>query len=110
MMCTKPSRRQFLRTLTVGALGTIGATACDKNPFSSISCTDTSALTPSELQIRNSLVYVDTSTQPEKACEKCLHFLPAPANANACGACRMVRGPIHPKGTCKSFVGKIVRG
>ena len=107
-MCTHPSRRQFLRTLAVGAVGTIGATACDKSPFVTLSCTDTSALTPSELQIRNSLAYSDTSAQPEKACEKCLHFLPGPANA--CGTCRMVRGPIHPKGTCKSFVGRIVRG
>ncbi len=91
----------------VAALGAIGVDACDKAAFSTLSCTDTSMLSPSDLQIRTSLAYVDTSAQPEKACDRCLHFLPGPANA--CGKCRMVRGSIHPKGTCKSFVGKLVR-
>ncbi len=81
---------------------------CDKGPFATtLSCTDTTGVTPSDLQMRNSLAYSDTSTEPEKACDKCLHFLPGPENA--CGTCRLVRGPIHPKGTCKSFVPKIVR-
>jgi hypothetical protein len=103
------SRRQLAGAAVVGAL--VAATeACDKNPFSgfsSLSCLDASALTPSELQIRNSLAYSDVSADPEKACVKCLHFLPGPEGS--CGTCRMIRGPIHPKGTCKSFVQRIIR-
>jgi hypothetical protein len=107
-MAAEFSRRRRLLTLAGGAAGALAISGCDKNAFVSLSCTDTTALTPSELQIRNSLAYTDLSPQPEKACEKCLHFLPGPQNA--CGTCRMLKGPIHPKGTCKSFVGKIVRG
>jgi hypothetical protein len=102
--CEALSRRQLTQLLAFGALGAI---ACDKGQLTSLSCTDTTGITPSDLQIRNSLAYVDHSTEPEKACDKCLHFLPGPENA--CGTCRIVRGPIHPKGTCKSFVPKIIR-
>ena len=40
-----------------------------------------------------------------KTCTNCQQFVPAPA-ANACGTCKILKGPINPKGYCKSYVAK----
>jgi CheY-like chemotaxis protein len=53
---------------------------------------------------RPALLYVDNSTEPGKSCSRCQQFLPAAPGA--CGACKVVKGPINPDGYCKSFVAK----
>jgi hypothetical protein len=50
--------------------------------------------------MRATLEYVDRGTDPLRACDKCMQFQPV---AGACGGCKLVPGPIHPKGTCKVF-------
>jgi hypothetical protein len=103
-MSDRLSRRDLLQqTAAMGALAAFGATACkEKTP--PLACTDTSALSPADLQIRTVLAYVDTSMEPGKTCSGCQQFLPAATNA--CGACKVVKGPINPGGNCKSFVAK----
>jgi hypothetical protein len=102
----KISRRDVLRRgAGLGALAVAGASvACSKPKAPALSCTDTSALSPTDLTIRTSLAYVDVSTEPGKTCSGCLQFLPA--SPDACGACKVVKGPINPSGYCKSFAPK----
>ena len=38
-------------------------------------------------------------------CDQCLHWIPGP-NAAAQGTCKVVEGPIAPKGWCAAFVKK----
>jgi hypothetical protein len=96
------TRRDLLRRgAAFGALAFVGAAAaCSKKP-AALSCTDTSALSPADLTVRTSLAYVDVSTEPGKMCSGCLQFIPA--SPDACGACKVVKGPINPAGYCKSF-------
>ncbi len=103
-MSNRLSRRDLLhQTAAMGALAAIGATGCkEKTP--PLACTDTSALSPADLQVRTLLAYVDASMEPGKTCSVCQQFLPAAPNA--CGACKVVKGPINPGGNCKSFVAK----
>jgi hypothetical protein len=102
-MDEKLSRRDVLqRTAAFGALVVVGATAaCEKKPAALV-CTDLAGLSPSDVQIRTSLAYVDVSTEPGKSCSNCQQFIPAAPNA--CGTCKVVKGPINPAGYCKSFV------
>lgn len=38
-------------------------------------------------------------------CDQCMHWIPG-ANAGATGQCKVVEGPINPKGYCVAFVKK----
>jgi len=108
-MDDKLSRRDVLRrSAAFGALALVGtgAAACSKSRPPALSCTDTTALSPTDATIRTALGYVDTSTEPGKMCSGCLQFLPA--SPDACGACKVVKGPINPGGYCKSFSAKPV--
>jgi hypothetical protein len=102
-MDEKPTRRDVLQqSAAFGALVALGASACNKP--AALTCVDTSGLSPSDLQIRTALAYVDSSTEPGKICSRCQQFLPPPAAG--CGTCKVVKGPVNPNGNCKSFVAK----
>jgi hypothetical protein len=104
-MDEKLSRRDLLeQTAALGAFVAWGASACSKSP-APFTCTDTTGLSPGDIQIRTSLQYVDSSTQPGKMCTGCQQFV-APAAAGTCGTCKVLKGPVHPNGYCKSFVAK----
>jgi hypothetical protein len=105
-MDEKVSRRFLLeRSAAFGALAVLGAAAgCNKQP-ARLACTDTSGLAPTDISIRTSLGYVDTSVEAGKSCSSCQQFVPSPA-AGACGTCKVVKGPINPNGYCKSYVAK----
>lgn len=104
-MDDKLSRRAVLqKSAALGALAVFGPSACSKQP-ASLACTDTTGLSPTDLTVRTSLAYVDDSVEPGKSCNGCQQFIPDPAG-NACGTCKVVKGPINPKGYCKSFVAK----
>lgn len=94
-------RRSLLRRagggLSLVVLGAVGA-GCGKKE---LACTDTSALTPAELTTRQSLQYNDRAADPTRACSRC-RFYTAGA-ADACGSCSLVKGPIHPNGSCTGF-------
>ena len=95
------SRRTFVATLS--SLSAIGVVACSKAKASAFVCTDVSALSDEDRAARLRLAYADKAPNPEKDCSHCVQFLEAP---EGCGACKLVRGPIHPNGTCKSFAAK----
>jgi hypothetical protein len=74
---------------------------CSRGP----NCTDASALSPQDKQVRSEVaVYVEHTSEPAKRCDLCIHFVPGPAGA--CGTCKVVKGPINAAGTCKLFAAK----
>jgi hypothetical protein len=72
------------------------ASACKKASFQ---CTDVTGLTPDEITARTTLQYGDAAPDPNRTCEKCQQFVPS----EGCGTCKLLKGPIHPRGTCKAF-------
>lgn len=95
------SRRRFLaRAVRVpivvpfAALAPAALVACG----SRLDCTDTSALSGAEMTERTAVNYVEVSADPAKRCENCSLY--RRADANACGTCTLIKGPINPAGTC----------
>ncbi len=105
-MNEKISRRQALRQYTeLGAFALLGTAACGKSTPKVLMCTDTTGLSPTDIQIRDSVLqYVEVSTTPGKTCLNCQQFIPGPPSG--CGTCKIVKGPINPGGNCKSFLAK----
>ena len=104
-MSEKLSRRDVLRRSTgLGALVVLAPMACGKNQPSALRCTDVTGLSSADVQVRTALAYVDTSVEPGKTCSGCQQFIPGAPNA--CGTCKVVKGPVNPGGNCKSFVAK----
>jgi hypothetical protein len=93
-------RRDVLR-LAVLALP---ISACGAPSGPAFTCDDTSRLTPAERAMRTSQEYTDQSTQPDHRCSNCRYFTPAPPGA--CGACQVMRGPIHPDGFCNLWTAR----
>ena len=97
-------RRDALRRLALFSLSALvpaGTVGCSKKT----TCLDVSGLAPEDVTTRNNIAgYVDVAPDPTKKCELCAHFLPA--GKEACGGCKVVKGPINPNGTCKLFVTK----
>ena len=104
-MDEKLSRRDVLqKSAAFGVLAVVGAGACGKSQPKALSCSDTTALSSADAQVRTSLMYVDNSVEPGKSCANCQQFLPT--GPNVCGGCKVLKGPINPAGYCKSFVAK----
>lgn len=102
----KLSRREILqRASALSLLGVAGAAlaACKSEP-KALSCTDTMSLSSSDAQVRVSLQYVDKSVEPGKSCSGCQQYIAGAPDG--CGTCKVVKGPINPKGYCKSFAAK----
>jgi hypothetical protein len=98
------SRREFLQQLALaGALGGVIA-ACKSKP-ALLDCTDASALSDADKQMRTTLQYADKSPDPAKVCSGC-NFFQKPAMADICGGCTLVKGPINAGGHCTSWVQK----
>jgi hypothetical protein len=98
------SRRALLQhSAAMGAFAAYGA-ACSKQKAAS-TCTDTSGLSAADLMLRSTLAYADFAVDSAKICSCCQQFVPNPAG-NACGTCKVVKGPISPRGGCKSFLAK----
>jgi hypothetical protein len=103
-MDEKLSRRDlFQQSAALGAFALVGV-GCSKAQSSGPVCSDTSALSASDVQVRTALAYADVSAELGKVCTSCQQFLPGPPAA--CGTCRILRGPISPNGMCKGFVAK----
>jgi hypothetical protein len=99
-------RRSFV--LAGGSLALSGGLVvlgCKRAPSTPSSCEDTKGLTEDERTVRTTLAYVDRTPLAEKACKACQHWV-LPAEDGACGGCKLLKGPIHPDGTCKAFAVK----
>jgi hypothetical protein len=69
-------------------------------------CDDVSKLTDAEKKTRTDLQYVEASVKPDQNCSNCQQFKPG-ADANTCGTCTLVPGPINSAGWCLSWVAKV---
>jgi hypothetical protein len=91
-------RRLLLSSALLGA-GALAA-ACKRR---SETCPP-SQLSAEDAKLRENLKYTDRSPDPQKLCNACQHYLP---NTDAdCGGCKLMKGLIHPAGTCIVFVAK----
>jgi hypothetical protein len=99
------SRRDlFQQSAALGVLAVVGASGCGKSQPPGPSCSDTSGLAAADVGVRTALAYSEVSMEPGKSCSICQQFLPGAPNA--CGTCKVVRGPINPAGSCKAFAPK----
>lgn len=71
-----------------------------------LDCSDVSALTDDQKLTRESLGYVEATTDPAKLCTNCQQFQ-VPAAEGSCGTCLVVPGPINPDGYCTAWVEKV---
>jgi hypothetical protein len=90
------TRRQ---ALGLAALPLAAALGCKGSPSS---CQDLGGLSAEEVRAREALEYLDRSADPTRTCAACLQFV-EPGSAFSCGSCRLVRGPIHPAGSCRAY-------
>ena len=93
------------RLLLVGpaALAAVALTACAKKEPDS--CASTLGLNQEEIKTRTSLAYKDRSADPNKHCSLCAQYVPPP-EADECGTCKVLKGPVHSKGSCNVFTPK----
>jgi hypothetical protein len=90
-----------LAVLPIAAALPVLVPACSRGP----KCEDTSGLSADDVKIRTQVAgYVDQSPDVTKYCSACAHYVPAAKDA--CGTCKVVKGPINPNGTCKLFVAR----
>jgi hypothetical protein len=98
------SRRDVLRSAVRLAVVFGGTVACGK-ATAPAACLDVTGLTPDDAQARTALGYAEPAADQSKGCASCQQFV-APAADGACGSCKLLKGPIHPNGTCKVFTRK----
>lgn len=116
------SRRSFIQTgITLGsAAGVLVLTgaACDSSKPAAqnnaggstaqpaaAGCTDLTGLSDADKQTREQLKYADKSVVTGKSCDNC-QLYEAAAAGKTCGACKVVKGPINPKGYCTAWAAK----
>jgi hypothetical protein len=68
-------------------------------------CNDVSQLSATARQTRETFQYETRSSDPQKHCKAC-NFWQEPVEEGICGTCTLVKGPIHPLGSCISWVEK----
>lgn len=93
------SRRGALkRALTVvGSIALVPVIKACGGDEEGLSCDDTAGLAPGDLATRTSNGYVEQSREADKNCVNCQFWQ---GQANQCGTCTVVRGPINPQGYC----------
>ena len=109
-MSSELTRRDFLtRSLSIGATGLVAGavlSACGKKEGGGGGdpCADESKLSEADKGVRKSSKYVAKSPDPKKLCDNCMHWVPA--TGGPCGGCKVVKGPIAPKGYCNLWAAK----
>jgi len=98
------SRRDLLRRAAGVAL-VISGVGCRRKTVAPFACTESHGLSPDDAQARKTLGYAEPATDAARTCAACQQFVPAP-DGETCGACKVLKGPIHPHGTCKVFAVK----
>jgi hypothetical protein len=96
--------RRRLLIVAPATVVALAATACGKKEPAS--CTSTLGLTQDEIKTRSSLGYHDRSVDPKKHCIDCQQYV-APASVDECGGCKVLKGPVHPRGSCNVFTPKL---
>ncbi len=123
--CDKINRREFVQRAGIWGLagvvavylpGCVGEQAEElgSQPHNAIQaakeaadpCNDLSQLTPDERATRTNFKYQARAKDPTKLCVTCSFWVPDP-KGGLCGACTLVKGPVHPKAGCMSWAEKI---
>jgi len=99
-----PLTRRRLLIVAPATIVALTALACEKHEPAS--CTSTMGLTQDEIKTRNSLGYHDRSVDPKKHCIDCQQYV-APSSIDQCGGCKVLKGPVHPRGSCNVFAPKL---
>ena len=94
-----PSRRELL--VRFGTLALSGVAACKMKSFPA-SCVEVAGLAPEDTSARTTLAYVEPAADKTRTCANCQQFV-APPDDGSCGSCKVLKGPVHPYGTCKVF-------
>jgi hypothetical protein len=97
-------RRDVLRSGLRLSLVVLGTTACGRQSAPD-ACLDVTGLAPADAQARTVLGYAEPAPDKSKGCGSCQQYLAAKSDG-ACGSCKVLKGPIHPNGTCKAFAPK----
>lgn len=92
------SRRELLAVFPAALV------ACQRAEALPASCDDTT-LSAEAQKTRATLGYVEASPYADKSCSACEKFV-APKASGQCGSCKLLDGPIHPRGWCKAFAPK----
>src|ERR1700744_704251 len=94
-------RREALRQLALFWTSLLIIPACSRKP----SCQDVTGLSADQINQRQNVAEAnETTLDATKSCAACVQYVPGAANA--CGTCKVVKGPINPEGGCKLFVAK----
>lgn len=104
-MSEKLLRRDALRRflgLSAALAAPAALLACSSKPV--LVCGDTAGLSAEEIAARSAAKYADVSLFPDKMCVGCTHYVVGAANA--CGGCKVIKGPVHPNGYCTLYAAK----
>lgn len=66
------------------------------------SCIHVMGLNAADTELRKTLQYVDRTPIPSEPCNHCVQWI-APDDSSKCGGCKIMKGPVHPRGYCKLF-------
>jgi hypothetical protein len=91
------SRRAFL-----AVSASLGAALLGCSKQREFACTQTQGLTPEQVQARTAAGYEEPASDSSRVCNLCQQW--EERGSNQCGGCKLMRGPIHPQGTCRLFV------
>ncbi|MDB4971878.1 MAG: hypothetical protein JWN48_219 [Myxococcaceae bacterium] len=100
----KISRRATLGLLAATPLWASVLSACGKKTEPD-SCQDVSALNDADKAARSALQYTDRGPEAQRVCSVCTYYV-APKDPAECGSCKLIKGPVHPKGYCSGFAAK----
>ena len=102
---TPPSAPTLTRRAALARVVALPLAAALAGCSKTLRCEDTAGLSPDDTRLRTEIAaYVDQSQDPNKHCGQCVQF--NPGGKDACGTCKVVKGPINPNGSCKLFVRK----
>lgn len=92
-------RRNYLLGTGAVAMALIASRAFGQG--AAATCYDPASLPPGQAELRESLEYIDVSTDPARRCDHCAF---ASFENASCGSCQIFSGgPISPGGVCSSF-------
>jgi len=97
------TRRHLL--VSAGALLVGGCSRAKPGPAACNDPASLASLQENERVARGALAYADKAPTPEKTCSRCSQWV-APPEPSSCGGCKLLKGPIHPDGSCKAFAAK----
>lgn len=109
------TRRSFLSGIVAAGLGGLAARlvagvaggaglGAANGCAASDPCVDSGALSTGETSLRASFHYVAHSPRGDaKRCRTCRFFRAAADDADGCGDCEILQGPVHGMGHCDSF-------